>query len=156
MDIRHRDKIRRNLIFLLENIPLDSMVDYLQENSILTTDHREEIYHEITTRDRIRRLLLIVQTRGRHAYQELCNAFLVSDRLDIVAKLQAQWPPRPKVRLYRWMYIRSADRKIIKTSDYWFLSLEECRVIGETEEPIDCGAISNGPKPLMVIEVSEE
>ena len=87
MNPRDFEKLRHNHLFLLDNVPLDLTVSYLYDNSILSTEQREEIYSEQTTRSRVGRLLSILKRRGPNAYLELCNAFLVADRLYIVSTL---------------------------------------------------------------------
>ena len=141
-------------MFLLDNVPLDHTVSYLYENHILSTEQREEIYSECTTRRRVSRLLSIIRRRGPNAYLELCNAFLVADRYDIISKLETPNPASPKVTLYRWKYIRSSDGETMKTSSLWYLTIEECRKMGEREKPEGYEINLIGVHPIMVMEKS--
>ena len=158
MESKDRNTLRSHHVYLLHNMPLEPVVEYLYQGGIFTQGHQEVIYNEPTQNGRVSKMLSLLTKRGPNAFTELCNALMIADRMDIVYTLQGNTPYMVKVPRYRWKYIWGDDGRTIKKSDYWFLSVEDCRKMGEKQqlgiETCDCG--EEHSKPIMVIEVKED
>ncbi|XP_062576248.1 death domain-containing protein CRADD-like [Saccostrea cucullata] len=88
MEHRHREAIRKNWTFLLENLIVDELMDFLISHSILTENMKEEVEIQRTRREKATQLLFIVQKRGPQAFQTLvdglkeCQMGFIAERLE--------------------------------------------------------------------------
>ena len=156
MDPEHKDAIRDNLVYLVENIPIHPVLDQLCQHKILTNCHREEITSENTNKKRNRALLSILLKRGPKAFPALCQALTWVDRPDIVEKLNT-FPVRYSNPRYRWRYIWSEDGRTIKTSPHWYHCLIDCQQIGRAQIPhYETNDNGHGPEAILVIETKDQ
>lgn len=88
MEHSHKEAIRKNWTYLLENLMVDDLLDYLISHSIITENMKEEVEIQRTRRDKATQLLFIVQKRGPKAFQILldglreCHMEFIADRLE--------------------------------------------------------------------------
>ncbi|XP_062587644.1 caspase-2-like [Saccostrea cucullata] len=88
MEHRHREAIRKNWTFLLENLIVDELMDFLISHSILTENMKEEVEIQRTRREKATQLLFIVQKRGPQAFQTFvdglkeCQMGFIAERLE--------------------------------------------------------------------------
>lgn len=88
MEHSHKEAIRKNWTYLLENLMVDDLLDYLISHSIITENMKEEVEIQRTRREKATQLLFIVQKRGPKAFQILldglreCHMEFIADRLE--------------------------------------------------------------------------
>jgi hypothetical protein len=91
MEHNHKEAIRKNWTFLLENLIVDELLDYLISHSIFTENMKEEVEIQGTRRSQATQLLLIIQKRGPRAFQTLvdglreCQMGFIAERLEKLA-----------------------------------------------------------------------
>lgn len=73
MEHIHREAIRKNWTYLLENLMIDDLLDYLLSHSIISDNMKEEVEIQGTRREKATQLLFIIQKRGPQAFQALLN-----------------------------------------------------------------------------------
>lgn len=88
MEHSHKEAIRKNWTYLLENLMVDDLLDYLISHSIITENMKEEVEIQRTRREKATQLLFIVQKRGPKAFQTLidglkeCHMEFIAERLE--------------------------------------------------------------------------
>ena len=87
MEEIHREKLRRNHIFLLENLKVHNFIDhvYSSEHRILSDEDFEKISAQRTESDKIRQIVLILQRSGRKAF-DVCIHSLKSSGQEFIAE----------------------------------------------------------------------
>lgn len=83
----HRETLRKNWVYLLENLVTDELLDYLLGKEVITPDMYEEINVQLTRQDKVTHFLSILQRRGPRAFDNFLDALVatnqgfISDRL---------------------------------------------------------------------------
>jgi len=84
----HRELLRKNGTFLVQNLHFDSLfLDFMQTNNILTNEMIQEIEDCNTKQAKVNRFLSILPKRGPKAFNTFIEALSVSDQCMISKKL---------------------------------------------------------------------
>ena len=76
MSKKDHDKLIKNYVRLIAELPTFDIVDYLKQNNILTEDMIERILNKETLRGRNSQLLSVLFRRGRKAFPCLIDDLL--------------------------------------------------------------------------------
>ncbi|XP_021932824.1 caspase-2-like isoform X2 [Zootermopsis nevadensis] len=88
MEEEDRNKITQNLVELIEQTNLDSLIPELLERGVFTPEMIEKYVDSNTElRKRKRKLFLDLQTRGPEAFQHLTVSLMITGHLDLVQRL---------------------------------------------------------------------
>ena len=90
MEQRHRDILRNNWVFLMENLTLDYLLPILFQNRILSEDLIEQIKSENTSKLKNYAFLTILQRRGSKAFDACVQALVESDQNHVAERLMQQ------------------------------------------------------------------
>ncbi|KAF4114621.1 death domain-containing protein CRADD [Onychostoma macrolepis] len=75
MDPKHKELLRSQRLFLVEELLVDDMIiQYLYQEEILTESHLEEIQSESSNRKKTLKLLDILPTRGSRAFHHFIQS----------------------------------------------------------------------------------
>lgn len=95
MDDIHREVLRRNWVFLSENLTTSELLDHMLAKCVFTTDMYEEIKVNNTRKDQVSQFLFILLRRGPDAFDKFlaaldatCQGF-ISEKLAQTCKLLA-------------------------------------------------------------------
>lgn len=89
MNEEDRQKIRHNLVVLVEETNLDTLIPKLCERGVFTAEMIQKYVDKNTElRERKRDLYLDLQTRGPEAFQKLIVSLMVTGHLDLVRRLE--------------------------------------------------------------------
>lgn len=83
----HRETLRKNWVYLLENLVTDELLDYLLGNEVITPDMYEEINVQLTRQDKVTHFLSILQRRGPQAFNNFLDALVATNQGFISDKL---------------------------------------------------------------------
>ena len=84
MQREHRLALTKNYRLLVQQTPVDDIMDELVQRRIVSGEQREYIAHRPTRQDRTRTLLALLPRRGPQAFQAFCQALLSNKRDDLV------------------------------------------------------------------------
>ena len=89
MEEIHREKLRRKLIFLLQNLKVDNFVDhvYSSQHNILSDEDFEKISTQRTESDKIRQLVLVLRRSGPKAFDVCIHSLKSSGQAFIADEL---------------------------------------------------------------------
>ena len=62
MDPREKQRIRRNEKYLRDNVHVNDVISHLIQHTIITVDDAERIGKEVTSSDKVQKLLRILET----------------------------------------------------------------------------------------------
>lgn len=87
MELIHRECLRKNWIFLIENVQMDELLDYMYSKSVFTSDMCERVNAETTRKDKVTLFLFTLQRRGPRAFSSFLDGLedtsqsFISDKL---------------------------------------------------------------------------
>ena len=87
MQREHRLALTKNYVLLVNETPVDEVLDELVQQQIINEEHREFISHQATRKARTRTLLALLPRRGPKAFHAFCYALLSRKREDLVSVL---------------------------------------------------------------------
>ena len=88
MEDTHKETIRRNWTYLLENMMMDELLDDMYAREVLTEGMREEIEVKSTRREKVTQFLFTLQKRGPRAFQKFldglraCSMEFIAEQLE--------------------------------------------------------------------------
>ena len=88
MEERHRDVLRRNWVYLGENVIVDEICDHLLQNHTFTHDMYDEIMVEKLRKDKISKFLFILVRRGPDAFPRFLQALRDTEQAFIADHLE--------------------------------------------------------------------
>ena len=88
MEQRHRDVLRDNWVYLIDNLSPDFLLPLLYQNRILSQDLIDQIESEATLKRKNYAFLTILQRRGSNAFPLFLQALVDSDQNHIRERLQ--------------------------------------------------------------------
>jgi len=97
MDDKDREKIKQNLVELVEETNLDTLIPELCERGVFTAGMIEKYTDKNTElHERKRHLYMDLQTRGPEAFRNLIDSLMVTGHLDLFRRLE----PHIDIRSY--------------------------------------------------------
>ena len=87
MEQRHRDVLRDNWVFLMDNLTVDYVLPILFQSRILSEDLIEQIKSESTSKQRNYSFLTILQRRGSNAFSAFLKALAQTDQDHVYERL---------------------------------------------------------------------
>jgi hypothetical protein len=87
MDPREKQRIRRNEKFLRDNVHVNDVIPHLIQHIIITVDDAERIGKEVTSSDKVNRLLRILETHP-NGYTHFIKALTENNMVFITEKLE--------------------------------------------------------------------
>ncbi|KAL4226571.1 hypothetical protein ACF0H5_014556 [Mactra antiquata] len=87
MENTHRESLRKNWIFLIDNIEVDELLDHLYGESVFTQDMCEQIKAQTTRKDQVTHLLFTLQRRGPLAFSKFLAGLEATSQKFIADKL---------------------------------------------------------------------
>ena len=87
MDARDKKKLFKNFVRLVAETPVDPVVRHLVEKSILNDEQAEDILYQITAKNKVRQLLILVR-RGPRAFSAFVEALLMEEFEDLADRLE--------------------------------------------------------------------
>ena len=87
MQQEHRLALTKNYVLLVNETPVDEIMDHLVQEQIVNEEQREFIAHHATRKARTRALLNLLPRRGPKAFYAFCYALLSKKRNDLVMVL---------------------------------------------------------------------
>ena len=88
MSKEDHDKLIKNYVRLIAELPTSDIVDYLKQNHILTEDMVKRILNKETLKDRNRQLLYVLFRRGSKAFPCLMDGLRFLNCNTLVSLLQ--------------------------------------------------------------------
>ncbi|OWF43565.1 Caspase-2 [Mizuhopecten yessoensis] len=87
MEKNHKEAIRKNYTFIIENLTPESVVDSLHQEEILTMYMKEDVEVCKTRRDKVVKLLDILVRRGPRAFDSFITALHDTEQKFVAEKL---------------------------------------------------------------------
>ena len=87
MQQEHRLALTSNYVLLVNETPVDDILDELVQQNIIDPDHKEFIMHHPTRKGRTRALLELLPRRGPKAFHAFCCALMAKKKEDSVSVL---------------------------------------------------------------------
>lgn len=89
MEEIHRNRLRENLLFLLQNLKVDRLLDLLYSSTekVLSDEDYEKILAQTTESDKIRQTVLILLRSGPKAFDVFIHSLKSSDQTFIAEEL---------------------------------------------------------------------
>lgn len=87
MEKRHQEALRKNWIFLMDNLILDDLLDIMQEKEIFTTNMAEEVNVKATRKEKATHFLFTLIRRGPKAFDIFIEALRETDQGFIADKV---------------------------------------------------------------------
>lgn len=87
MDPREKQRIRRNEKFLRDNVHVNDVIPHLIQGTIITVDDAERIEKEVTSSDKVHRLLRILETHP-NGFTPFLQALTENNMAFITEKLE--------------------------------------------------------------------
>ena len=87
MESKHREILKSNRVYLLDNLQPNAMVDHLMESKLLSEDDLEELRSERKTKEKIRFLLDKIPRKGPDAFDKFIDVLKKTDQEYIANKL---------------------------------------------------------------------
>lgn len=87
MEDIHRNALRRNWVYLSENLHTTELLDHMLAESVLTQDMYEEIKAQTTRKDKVTQFLFTLQRRGPQAFDKFIAGLHATQQEFIADKL---------------------------------------------------------------------
>ena len=87
MQQEHRLALTSNYVLLVNETPVDDILDELVQQNIIDLDYKEFIMHHPTRKGRTRALLELLPRRGPKAFHAFCYALMAKKKEDLVSVL---------------------------------------------------------------------
>lgn len=96
MNETERTALQQNWVYLLENVEIERslLLDYLYKNGILTSHQKEEVMVQSLSKDKVAKLLEILQRKGPEAFQAFLDALRQTGQEHIADQLQQAFQPQ--------------------------------------------------------------
>ena len=96
MNETERTALQQNWVYLLENVAIEGsmLLDYLYKNGILTSHQKEEVMVQSLSKDKVAKLLEILQRKGPKAFQAFLDALRQAKQEHIADQLQQAFQPQ--------------------------------------------------------------
>lgn len=80
MEKRHQEALRKNWVYLMDNLILDDLLDLMQEREIFTANMAEEVSVKQTRKDKATHFLFTLIRRGPKAFDMFIEALRETDQ----------------------------------------------------------------------------
>ena len=87
MQSEHKLALAKNYVLLVNETPVDDILDELREQQIVNEEQREFIARQSTQKGRTRALLELLPRRGPKAFHTFCYTLLARHKNELVSVL---------------------------------------------------------------------